>query len=110
MPPARPHTARPAERSAAGRTRPALALLCWLAACAEIPDLGEAVPAAALEGPYPRLVNVDALLQAPPPRTDAQTAPQLSARAGSLQARAAALRGAPVIDPAARRRLAQRPG
>jgi hypothetical protein len=79
-----------------------------LCGCARFPELSGRVPQDVAARGYPALVPLDGLLADPVPpdaaTVDAAAAP-VAARAAALRARAAALR-APVLDAAARDRLA----
>lgn len=83
----------------------ALILTVALAACTQFPDLDRATSAAAQDADYPALVPIAPLLTrrvGPAPERIQQN---IEGRAAALRARAARLRGAPVIDSATRRRM-----
>jgi len=82
-----------------------------LAACTQFPDLDGATSALAEAAEYPALVPLDPLLrQRVPPAADVAAPQNLSARAEALRARAARLRGRPVIDGNTRARMARGAG
>ncbi len=86
--------------------RPHLIALVLIAACTQFPDLDSRTTRAAADAPYPDLVPIDALLSGlPPPERGERIARGLAGRAAALRARAAVLRGRPVIDARTRQRL-----
>ena len=79
-----------------------------LAGCADFPQLDASVSDRARAAAYPRILPLDGLLAVADARPEGAAAAglgNLPARLARLQARANAMRGRPVIDPATRARL-----
>ncbi|GGB24917.1 hypothetical protein [Allosediminivita pacifica] len=82
----------------------ALAGVLGLCACTQFPELDATATPGVSEAPYPELLPLSGLLDAPPPRATPEVAEGVDARTEALRRRADALRGE-VIDPDARSRL-----
>lgn len=83
-----------------------LALLGLLVGCARFPEVDSRATRAAPDAPFPTLLPLDELAaRADAPDRAEAAARQVTSRAASLRAQAAALRGTTVLDPATRARL-----
>lgn len=71
----------------------ALALVVALAGCTQFPDLDETETPGVADAPYPRLVPLDSLLEAPEPLAQPEMLEDLDARVADLQGRAGQLQG-----------------
>ena len=84
-----------------------LAVCLLLAACVDVPEIGDRIPPESRDAAYPSLIPLDGLEPGPAdPAAEAEEAErQLAARAAALKARAARLGQGPVIDPATEDRM-----
>ncbi|GHF61554.1 hypothetical protein [Seohaeicola zhoushanensis] len=87
--------------------RPALAALLALAACTQVPELGDVVPPDLRAADYPALIPLDTELTAPAdPAAEAERlSGALNARADRLKRRARELSARTVVDDTARARM-----
>ena len=81
---------------------PALLCLSVLVGCTALPDLG---PSPDRRAPWPGLLPLDSLTASAVPVSAPRFGANLQDRATALKARAAALRGRPIIERALRQRM-----
>ena len=85
-----------------------VALMTFLGACTQFPELDAAISDEAKAADYPRLVPAKSIrANTPKDRLKPNDGPDLLARAERLRKRGEILRGLPVIDEAARERFAR---